>query len=127
MRYAPKRTFAEEAWGLRVSRKELAILRSAITRVAQHDRHAWKRLKWETWEYGDRDHYSAEELFNDAAERAVRSLDAGDKKTLSKLWRASHPDRAADNENRILNAYTRLIVEKVVERARTAGYRTIDW
>jgi hypothetical protein len=127
MRFAPKRPFAEEAWGLRVSRQELAILRSAITQVARHDRHAWKQLKWEIWEYGYRDHYSAEELFNDAAERALRSLNAADKETLNQLWRDSHPNRAADNDGRIINAYSRLIVEKVIERARTAGNRTIHW
>lgn len=120
------RSFAGH-WNLRVTRKELDILRSAITRVARHDPFAWNRLKWETWEYGNRDHYSAEELFYVAAESTIDSLPGNDKEALCRLWRDSHPARAQDEDHAILNAYAGIIVEKIVERARSAAYRTINW
>lgn len=65
--------------------------------------------------------------FDWPAERVITKQPDAVKEELINEWRTAKPPRADLSDSEILSTYARLIVEEVVERARVAAYRTINW
>lgn len=110
-----------------MNRNEKRLLRDAIKWVAHHNRHAWWELKRQIWEGGYAPYYPADGDFDRPAERAIATLPDDTKSTLIHEWRTAVPARAELSDAEILASYARMIVEEVVERARLAAYRTVNW
>jgi hypothetical protein len=106
---------------------EKKILRPAIRWVVRHDKDAWWRLKREIWDSGYQSYYDAQGDFLDAAARAVEDLSLEEKSKLIEEWKMEIPQQGTDSENSFVATYALLILEEVIERARTAAYRTVNW
>ncbi len=110
-----------------MNRNEKRLLRDAINAVAHHNRNAWRELKRQIWEGGHASYYPMAGDFERPAERAVAALPDSDKAALIHEWRSDVPARVALPDDEILASYARVIAEEVVERARLAAYRTVNW
>ena len=110
-----------------MTRNEQRLLRVAIKGVAHHNRNAWWELKRQIWEGGYASYYPAVGDFDVPAERAVAALSDETKVALVAEWRAAVPARSDGSDSEILASYARVIVEEVIERARLAAYRTVNW
>lgn len=107
--------------------KEKQILRPAIRWVVRHDKHAWMELKREIWDSGYQSYYDSQGDFLNAATRAVKGLSPEEKSELMVEWKKANPQQGVYSEVSFIAAYTLLILEEVIERARTAAYRTVNW
>ncbi len=110
-----------------MNRNERLLLRPAINAVARHNRNAWWELKRQIYEGGYEPYYPAQGDFDEPAERAVAALPIETKAALIAEWRSAVPARTSHTDPEILAAYARVVIEAVVERARTAAYRTENW
>lgn len=84
-------------------------------------------LKRQIFEGGFQRYYPVQSDFDFPAQRAVERLPDETKALLINEWKSASPPRAQHSDSKILEAYARIIVEEVVERARLAAYRTINW
>ena len=110
-----------------MNRVEKRLLRSAINAVAHFNSNAWWELKHQIFEGGYQSDYPVQGDFDFRAQRAVEGLPDETKVLLINEWKSALPPRALHSDSKILEAYARIIVEEVVERARLAAYRTINW
>jgi len=110
-----------------MNRNEKRILRNAIKAVAQHNPNAWWELKSQIFNHGYQFYYPVQGDFDRPAERVIACLSEAEKEELINEWRTAMPQRTDFSDSEILSKYARLIVEEVVERARAAAYRTINW
>lgn len=110
-----------------MNRNEKWLLRPAINAVAHHNRNAWWELKRQIWEGGYQPYYPVAGDFDAPAERAIAALSDETKAALVAEWRAAIPARWDGSDSEILVGYARVIVEEVIERARLAAYRTVNW
>jgi hypothetical protein len=106
---------------------EKKILRPAIRWVVRHDKDAWWRLKREIWDSGYQSYYDAQGDFLEAATRAMGCLSPEEKSKLIDEWKKKNPQQGTYSENSFIATYTLLILLEVIERGRTAAYRTINW
>ena len=110
-----------------MNRNEKRLLRDAIRVVAQHNRNAWWELKRQIFEGGYQSYYPAQGDFDMAAERRIAKQSDETKFALIAEWRHAVPARAGLTDSQIPAAYARAIVAEVVERARLATSRTVNW
>ncbi|MDH0350797.1 hypothetical protein [Aeromonas caviae] len=110
-----------------MNRVEKSLLRSAIKAVTHFNSSAWWELKRQIFEGGFQRYYPVQSDFDFPAQRAVERLPDETKALLINEWKSASPPRAQHSDSKILEAYARIIVEEVVERARLAAYRTINW
>lgn len=110
-----------------MNRREKELLRPAINATAHHNGDAWWELKRQIWEGGYASYYPAAGDFDVPAERAIAALPDETKAALVAEWRAAIPARWDGSDPEILAGYARVIVEEVIERARLAAYRTVNW
>lgn len=110
-----------------MTRNEQSLLRAAINTVAHHNRNAWWELKRQIWEGGYASYYPAAGDFDAPAERAIAALSDEAKAALVVEWRLAVPARSHGPDAEILASYARVIVEEIIERARLAAYRTVNW
>jgi hypothetical protein len=100
------------------------ILSEIVYRVAHHNGNLWWELKREIFDSGFQLHYHWQEEFQPIAEQIIGSLDSTQQKVLIQEWRRKNPS-AETQDSQILSIYVYLIIEQVVQRARSAAYRTI--
>lgn len=110
-----------------MNRNEKRLLRTAIMAVAHHNSNAWWELKRQIFDGGYQSYYPMQGDFDDPAKRAIAGLSDAVKEELINEWRTAKPPRTDLSDSDTLSAYARLIVEEVVERARVAAYKTINW
>ena len=110
-----------------MNRNEKRILRTAIYAVAHHNSNAWWELKRQIFDFGYQSYYPKQGDFDIPARRVIAEQSDAVKESLVKEWKNAKPPRADLPDSEILATYARLIVEKVVERARVAAYRTENW
>jgi len=110
-----------------MTRNEKRMLGSAIRQVIQHDKSAWLQLKQEIWELGYQSYYDSQGDFLAAAERVVSRLPLDVRSTLCIEWKIANPKRHELKEESFVAAYTLLVLEEVIKRARVAAYRTVNW
>ena len=106
---------------------EKRLLRDTIKALAHHNRNAWSDLKRQIFEGGFQSDYPVQGDFDTPAERVIARLPDETKAALIAEWQNAVPARAKLTDPEILAAYSRIIVEEVVERARVAAYRTENW
>jgi hypothetical protein len=111
-----------------LNKAERKILRTVIHNVAHHNKDLWWELKREIWDRGYQTVYwSMGVEYLDAAERALKRLTPSEKQALIGEWGKANPTDAELPDSKIVLSYALLIVEEVVERARSAAYRTTNW
>lgn len=103
------------------------ILSRLIYAVAHHDKNLWWELKRQIFDTGYQAYYPWEGEFESAAKRALANLPKSDQSVLIDEWRRNRPNDENVPNTKILLSYVPVIVEQVVERARSAAYRTKDW
>ena len=106
---------------------ERKLLGPACRAVARYDKHAWEALKRETFDYGYQSYYPAQGSFEQPAKAAIAALSQEDRTDLLNEWRRARPDQAHLTVDEILGVYEDMVVEVVVQRARSAAGRTINW
>src|SRR5437867_2148014 len=106
---------------------EKALLRDIIRAVAGHNKNAWWELKRQIFDGGYGSDYPAQGDFDFPAARAIERLSVETKAALIDVWRHAAPKRPDYENDEVLAAYARLIVEEVVERARIGAYRAVNW
>lgn len=110
-----------------MNRNEKRLLRTAIKAVAHHNSNAWWELKRQIFDGGYQTYYPIQGDFDWPAQRVIVGQTQEVKDALLIKWKTASPSRADLSDTEILNAYGRMIVEEVVERARVAAYRTKNW
>lgn len=110
-----------------MTRTEKRMLREAIKTVAHHNRNAWWELKRQIFEGGFQSYYPVQDDFDRPAEQTIAKLPEETKLALIAAWQSAVPARAKLTGQEVLAAYSRAIVEEIVERARGAAYRTENW
>jgi hypothetical protein len=110
-----------------MTKDELRELSEVIKSVAHHNAHAWWQLKREIFDYGYSQYYPAASFFELPAKQVIERMPEAKKTKLLQLWRAARPKRLVLDDKEILASYARMVVEKVIERAAAAAYRTVEW
>ena len=110
-----------------MTREEKRILRDAIKFVAHDNANAWHELKRQIFEGGLQGYYPVQGDFDYLARQAIDRLSHDELDRLLVEWRKSSSNESTFSDNQIFEAYARMIVGEVVERARDAAYRTIHW
>lgn len=111
-----------------MTRNEKRLLGAAIKAVAHFDENEWYDLKREIFDSGYQPEYPTQGAFYDPADREMAKLSDETKAALVAEWRSHVPPYTAyTTDAEILAAYSRVIVEEVVECARRAAYRTETW
>ena len=110
-----------------MTKAELNILRGCISEIIRSHRGAWEGLKREIFDYGYQIWYPSQGDFKDPAIRAVSSLSNDAKEKLIKEWKRMPRLIERKTEDEILNQYALVVVERVVDRARAAQNRTVNW
>jgi hypothetical protein len=110
-----------------MNRNEKRILRNAINAVAHHNSNAWWELKRQIFDFGYQSYYPMQGEFDGPAECVIAGQSNAVKESLLKEWRNAKPPRADLSDSEIIATYARLIVEEVVNRARSAAHRTENW
>lgn len=95
--------------------------------VAHHDQNLWWELKRQIFEFGYQTYYPRQGEFEFAARRALMNLPEPDQRVLIDAWQKNHPNQDDAVNAEILLSYVPLIIDQVVERARSAAYRTENW
>jgi len=109
-----------------MTRNEKRILRDLLKQVVRHDRWAWVELKRQIWDLGYQSYYDAQGNFLLATERLIKRLPPEVRGELIAEWNSARPGDLITADN-FESAYTLLALEEVIERARSAAYRTQDW
>lgn len=110
-----------------MTRNEQRILGPAIKQVIQNNRYAWLDLKREICDLGYQSCYESQGDFLAPAERAAAGLPPEVRSLLFDEWNSATPRRDKISEANLGAAYTLLILEEIIERARVAAYRTENW
>ena len=110
-----------------MTRKEKQMLRDLIKNLIKHNRNAWWQLKREIYESGYQGYYPALDDFDEPARTMISSLPIEEKNALLQEWQQAKPERPDHPAERVLEGYARMVVEEVVDRARLAAYRTVNW
>ncbi|WP_143280613.1 hypothetical protein [Brachymonas denitrificans] len=110
-----------------MNRNEKRILRPIIKAVAHQNSNAWWELKRQIFDGGYQTYYPMQGDFDGPAQRVIAGQTQEVKEALINEWKTAIPSRADLSDSEILDAYVRMIVEEVVERARVAAYRTENW
>lgn len=109
-----------------VNRTERQVLAPIVKRVRGFNEHAWWELKRQTWDYGHQLYYPAQDEFLRPAEAALGRLDAASLAILAAQYASQHPGACASIDA-VRSHYAHVVVEEVVNRARVAAYRTVEW
>lgn len=110
-----------------MNREERRLLRATIKAVRSRKNWAWDNLKREIWDLGYQVMYASQLDFLSAIESEVRRFSQDLRNDLMKAWKSAKPLRDDINDSNFESAYTLLILEEIVERARVAAYRTVNW
>lgn len=95
--------------------------------VVHHDKNLWWELKRQIFEFGYQSYYPRQGEFEFAARRALVNLFEADQSALIDQWRKNNPSHKDVPNADILLSYVSVIIEQVVERARSAAYQTKNW
>jgi len=113
-----------------MTREELQILRKVINNVARNDKAMWQDLKTETesgpFFGGFPYHPTAINMWAEAS-RQIALLPEDKKQQLISLWRIIRPHVRVSDDSAILERYSMCVVERIVERARIAQNRTVNY
>lgn len=111
-----------------MNKEELRLLKSCVNNVVKSNKVAWDELKLQIHSYGYQPYYDAQSWFGDDAKREVLALSEGDKRMLISEWKKDTTRVIKlESDKEILNQYALVVVEKIVERARSAASRTLSW
>ena len=113
-----------------MTRGELAILGPIATRLREADRESWCSLKYQT-QFGpifqEFPYHPAAIDFEEPAQEAIHGLPKEKKADLVMFWRSQSRLVTVTPEEAILDRYGVMLVDYVVQLARSAGSRTIRW
>lgn len=109
-----------------MTKNEKRILRDLLKQVVTHSKASWQQLKREIFDLGYQSYYDAQGNFLLAAERRIKRLPSEVRGELIAEWNSARPGDLITADN-FESAYTLLVLEEVIERARSAAYRTQDW
>lgn len=109
-----------------MTQNEKRILRPVIKDIIRYDKEAWVQLKREIWDLGYQSYYDAQGDFLNIIERAVFNLEPDVKHLLKSEWNKTNPKQAITYSS-FHSTYVLLILEEVIERARSAAMRTVNW
>lgn len=76
---------------------------------------------------GYQTYYESQGDFLAPTERAISRLPPDVRQSLCTEWKNANPKRDEISDANFVAAYTLLVLEEVIERARVAAYRTINW
>ena len=106
------------------------MLGPVATRVALASPDEWRELRYQT-QYGPETHswpyYPAALEFSDAARDAVHRLPRESKTALEGEWHSKHRYVPLTTLDAILDRYSGVVVDLIIQRARVAGRRTSNF
>jgi len=101
-----------------------------IRQVIERHRDDWKALKYQTEHGPESAHfpfYPAAVEFEEPARRVITSLSADQKGALIAEWNRQRIGTEPIIGDEILSQYASLVLDEVVQRARSAAARTWNW
>ena len=110
-----------------MNREEKKLLQATIKAVRARRRWVWDNLKREIWDMGYQEMYPSQLDFLPTIEAEVKRFSQELRNDLMSAWKSAKPSRDEINDANFESAYALLILEEIVERARVAAYRTMDW
>ena len=113
-----------------MTRGELAILGPIATRLRKADRESWWSLKHQTQfgpQFPEFPYHPAAFDFEGPAQDAIHGLSRQARARLVGLWRSQSRLVSVTPEEAILDRYAAVLVDYLVQLARSAGARTLKW
>ena len=110
-----------------MNRSEKKLLRRTIHFAAHEDENLWWELKRQIFDFGYEFHYPTEYDFAPAVRAGLNRLSPSERGALIMEWKNARPQRAELSDSQIMSAYEGMMIEEIVERARSAAYRTPNW
>ena len=107
-----------------MTKTEINLLRKCIKDLIKAHRVAWDDLKREIFDNGYQVWYPSQDHFKQHAIKAVFSLSKEAKDKLTKEWKHWPRLIERNTEDEILNQYAKVVIERIVDRARVAQART---
>lgn len=109
-----------------MTQNEKRILRPVIKGIIRYDKDAWSQLKREIYDLGYQSYYDTQGNFLNIIDRAVFNLEADVKHLLMSEWNKTNRKQAVTFSDFHATCVL-LILEEVIERARSAAMRTVNW
>jgi hypothetical protein len=110
-----------------VNKSQKKLLSEVVSAVVRHDKNLWWALKRQIFDFGYQSFYPFQSDFEGAAKGILKNLSSVDRQLLIGEWRNANPTDREMQDSDVLVSYVPLVIEKVVERARSAANRTNDW
>jgi hypothetical protein len=110
-----------------LTRDEKQLLREEIRQIIKHNQFSWRALKREIWDLGYQSYYESQGKFFGFIEKIVFNLHPDKKNKLLQEWQDANPKREEISFSNFQAAYTLLILEEIIERARFGAMRTVHW
>ncbi|WP_423708763.1 hypothetical protein [Undibacterium sp. WLX3042] len=105
---------------------ERKILGPLVSRVRLSHTNAWWELKYQTYHNGFQLYYPAQDEFDYGIKYQLNNLSASDFSSLEKEFQKAETNNPIERE-RIINYYSKVVIEELIRRAQIAGYRTVNW
>jgi hypothetical protein len=113
--------------GNKMNRAEKGILKTTIKAVIEHNSNLWWELKRQIFDMGYQTWYPMQEEYRNPVEAVFAQLEPLKRAQLIAEWRRCKRDKVSYTDDEIMRRYVLMVIEEVVERARSAARRTIGW
>jgi|SRR5579862_8505623 len=110
-----------------MNRAENRILKSAIKSVIEHNSNLWWELKRQIFAMGYQTWYPMQEEYRSPVEAVFAQLEPLKRAKLIAEWRKYKRDKVSYTDDEIVGRYILMVIEEIVERARSAARRTKSW
>lgn len=127
IRNPPERSEVYSRRSSAMTKAEKKLLRNVIRNVAHHDKDRWWELKREIFDRGYQPEYYSLGDYLRPAEFELKHLSVPEQQALIGEWRKANPTNVELSNLQIVLGYVFPILQEVVERARSAAYRTNNW
>jgi hypothetical protein len=110
-----------------MTRDEKRILRTTIKAIIEHNRNLWWELKRQIFDMGYQTWYPMQDEYRSPVAGVFKGLDPVKRAELLAEWRKCRPEKASYTDEKIISTYELIVIEEIVERARSAAHRTVSW
>jgi hypothetical protein len=110
-----------------MNRAEKRILRTAIKAVIEHNGNVWWELKRQIFDMGYQTRYPMQEEYRNPVETVFAQLEPLKREQLIAEWHRCKRDKVSYTDDEIMSRYALMVIEEIVERARSAARRTTSW
>jgi hypothetical protein len=108
-----------------MTQEEKRILKTTIKAIIEHNSNLWWELKRQIFDMGYQPSYPVQDEYRGPIEAALTRLNPLDRAQLVAEW--IRPEKASYTEGQIISTYGLMVLEEIVERARSAASRTMNW